>query len=237
MNIAWWNIHERSLERVGGVVQANGSPIRFVHFSGYSPADPHTFSKHQVPAPRTTHEPELVIRELAEEYGAALLARGHGERIGVAYQWAETADGIRLTPTVRSIVRRALLRGKRAGCEAESIDSSIPLAFGPTAHEFRAWLEAPVAGSDEVRFTRAEAGLWDQRPDLRAAFPRRDGADAMRYRQWLDHDPDVPAALPGLAAPRPAIAPEPATGTAHQVYRRARHLAGRVLRPVHARLR
>jgi hypothetical protein len=234
MNIAWWNIHERRLERRDDTLLANGSPVRFVHFSGYSPADPDTFSKHQIPTPRTAHRPGSVIRELAGEYGERLLASGHGERIDVPYEWGSTADGIRLTPAVRTTVRRALLRGARTGGEAGAIDTTVPLAFGPTAPGFRAWLEAPVSGEGTIRFSRVEVGLWESRADLRSVFPDRDGADAGRYRHWLDHDPSVPDALPGLAAPRRAPDPPP---DPPGPYRRARRVAGRLLRPIRARLR
>lgn len=231
MNIAWWNIHERRLDRRDGEVVANGSPVRFVHFSGYSPADPDTFSKHQVPVPRTAHGG--VIRELAEEYGAALLASGHGERISVPYQWATTADGLRLTPVLRSTVRRAVLGGERTGCEATLFDESVPSAFGPTADRFRAWLDEPVAGNAEVRFTRAEVGLWELHADLRAAFPDRDGVHAVHFRHWLDHDPSVPGSLAGLAAPRPqpgSAAPGPSAAATPT--ERARGLARRALAPL-----
>lgn len=237
MNIAWWNIHERRLERRDGEVLANGAPVRFVHFSGYSPALPETLSKHQVPTPRTAHEPGLVIRDLAEAYGAALLASGHADRIEVPYQWAETADGIELTPVVRAVVRTGLLRGARSGCEVAGIDTSIPMAFGPSATAFRAWLEEPVAGSETVRFARIEVGLWERRPDLRAAFPDRDGADAARFRHWLDHDPSVPSVLPGLVTDRSASGGDAVVDVGRGWSRMARRLAGKILRPVTARLR
>lgn len=237
MNIAWWNIHERGLERRDGEVLALGAPVRFVHFSGYSPAQPDTLSKHQVPTPRTAHEPGLVIRDLAAAYGDALLASGHADRIVVPYQWAETAEGIRLTPVVRAVVRAGLLGGARTGCEAAGIDTSIPMAFGPTAAAFRAWLEEPVAGNETVRFSRVELGLWEQRPDLRAAFPDRDGVDAARYRHWLDHDPSVPSALPGLVAPRPAADSDAVLDTGRGWTTVARRLARKVLRPIIARVR
>ena len=237
MNIAWWNIHERELERRGAELLANGSPVRFVHFSGYSPADPHTFSKHQVPTPRTEHDG--VIRELAEEYGAALLASGHAERIGVPYQWATTDDGVRLTPTVRSTVRRAILGGARTRSETETIDDTVPSAFGPTAARFRAWLTEPVAGDGEVSFSRAEVGLWDSRADLRIAFADRDGVHAAPYRNWLDHDPSVAEALPGLVPDRVDAAGASA-GRSVRPRRPVTHVGRvtrRLVRPVVARVR
>lgn len=208
MNVAWWNIHERSLavaepraerasrhgDMTGGPVQANGSPLRFVHFSGYDPSQPDLLSKHQQ-KPRTPHAEESVIRLLADRYGAALEANGHDERRRTPYQWNTTAAGRELPPFVRSMCRRVLLNGERTGTEAGELNRSAPMAFGPDADRFEAWLSESAAGTEAVQFSRLEAGLYDSRPDLQAAFPQRDGNDAVHYRYWLDHDPSVPATL------------------------------------------
>lgn len=199
MNIAWWNIHERRLERVDGELMANGRPVRFVHFSGYSPSRPDVFSKHQGPDTRTLHTG--MIRELADEYGRRLLDSGHAERIRTPYQWSTSATGIPLIPAVRSTVRAAVLGGHRAGCEVGEFDTSVPLAFGPLASDLVAWLMAPSSDA----FSRIEVALWESRDDLQRAFPDRDRADAERYRAWLDHDPGA-AELVGVLR-RPSAPP------------------------------
>jgi hypothetical protein len=217
MNIAWWNIHERRLERDGDGVTANGHPVRFVHFSGYSPASPEVFSKHHGPDVRTPHVG--VIRELAEDYGARLLASGHADRITTPYQWSTGDAGIPLNPAVRTTVRAAVLGGHRAGCEVTAPDRSVPMAFGPRSVELVDWLTAPAAGG----FSRVEVALWESREDLRRAFPDRDGADADRYRGWLDHDPGATAALGALR--RPSGRPVPTRSPVRGVIRRLRAAA------------
>ncbi|BAN03303.1 hypothetical protein [Ilumatobacter coccineus] len=208
MNVAWWNIHERDLrvaepraerpsrhgDMTGGAVQANGSALRFVHFSGYDPATPELLSKHQQ-NPRTAHAEGSVIRRLADRYGAALEANGHHERRRTPYQWNTTPSGRDLPGFVRALCRRELLNGERTGTEAGALNTSTPMAFGPDEDRFEDWLSEPIAGSGPIRFTRLEVALYDSRPDLQAAFPQRDGNDAVKFRDWLDHDPSVPETL------------------------------------------
>ena len=216
MNIAWWNIHERRMERNGdGGVLVNGRPLRFVHFSGYSPAAPEILSKHQAAPPRTEHADGSVIRSLADEYGRRLTESGHADRIGVPYQYGTTADGLQLTAAVRSTIRAGLLGGCSTGSEVGSLDRSVPLAFGPGAGRLREWLLAP--DGDHPELSRVAVALWRARPDLRTVFPDLDGADLARYRTWLARDPGAAVALPGLEHEPPAEPPAPATGARDRV--------------------
>ena len=195
MNIAWWNIHERELvDEDDGTVSSEGSPVRFVHFSGYDPGLPDQFSKHQQ-KPRTAHSQGTVIRRLADEYGEALEANGHHERRRTPYQWNRTAEGRDLPPFVRSVVRRALLHGERTGTEAGPLDDSVPFAFGPTSDRFEDWLTGDSGVNASTPVSRLELGLYRQRPDLQAAFPDLAGPAAADFRRWLDTDPSVRDAL------------------------------------------
>lgn len=222
LNIAWWNIHERILERTADGVTANGSPVRFVHFSGYSPASPDVLSKHQAPPARTPHSAGSVIRELADEYGARLLASGHAERSRVPYRYATTTDGIVLTRAVRSTIRSAFLGGAATGSEAARLADGVPLAWGPTSARLRGWLLEADPAHDGL--PRVAVALWRSRADLRAAFPDLAGTGADRYRYWLAHDPGAAEALPGLVE----VAPEPVvdrTGSGSPLARIVRRLA------------
>jgi glycosyltransferase involved in cell wall biosynthesis len=46
-NVAYWNLHGRTISLHDDGVQVNGVPCRFFHFSGYSPGVPQRVSKHQ----------------------------------------------------------------------------------------------------------------------------------------------------------------------------------------------
>ncbi|MEI2703302.1 MAG: glycosyltransferase [Baekduia sp.] len=71
-NVAYWNYHERELgvSEDGGVT-VNGSPGRFLHFSGYDPLRPRLLSKYQN---RIELRDRPDIKQAADRYGNALLA-------------------------------------------------------------------------------------------------------------------------------------------------------------------
>lgn len=229
MNIAWWNVHERRLTVAAetgadGVetITAGGEPLRFVHFSGFDPRRPDVISKHS-PRPRTGSSEGTAFRALADRYGDELRANGHDEQSTVPYEWSTTEHGADLSPLIRGIVRRAVLHGERTGTEAGELATDVPLAFGPSAERFESWLAEEVAGSSTARLTRLEAGLWEQRPDLRAAFPDRDGVDAPHYRYWLDHDPSARTTLgERWRPPSTDDAPPPGEAMPRRIARRLR---------------
>lgn len=233
MNIAWWNVHERDLACHDGDVTVDGSPVRFVHFSGYDPSRPERLSKHQE-GPRTPHVEGSVIRALAEAYGRALQDNGHDERRSTPYQWDTTATGRSLSTAVRREARRALLGGARTGTEAGSLDRSVPMAFGPTADGFEAWLGEPVAGSGAFTFDRVETALWSSRGDLQTVFRDLDiDRDAAAYRNWLNTDPTAREALGDRWAAKPVdLTPAPATGVATAQRGFAQRAVGRARREV-----
>jgi 2-polyprenyl-3-methyl-5-hydroxy-6-metoxy-1,4-benzoquinol methylase/glycosyltransferase involved in cell wall biosynthesis len=77
-NIAYWNLHARTLEINGdaGHPTIDGGPVRFLHFSGYSPDRPDTLSKHQ---DRIDFEERPDVKAVADHYGASLLEQGFDE--------------------------------------------------------------------------------------------------------------------------------------------------------------
>ncbi|HEX4805468.1 MAG TPA: hypothetical protein VFU94_06175, partial [Conexibacter sp.] len=73
-NVAYWNLPERTLARDGrGGYLVDGEPLRFYHFSGYSPDRRTLLSKHQ---DRVVLADDPVLHELCDAYGDALVAAG-----------------------------------------------------------------------------------------------------------------------------------------------------------------
>jgi hypothetical protein len=69
-NAAYWNLHERQLSQKDGQIWVNDAfLLRFFHFSGFSPQQPQTLSKHQN---RWTFENRPDVVPLFEQYRQAL---------------------------------------------------------------------------------------------------------------------------------------------------------------------
>lgn len=73
-NVAYWNLHERSLIQKNGVCtvfnQKECNPLIFFHFSGYNPMRPDVFSKYQT---RLQLNDNSELRKLCDDYGRLLL--------------------------------------------------------------------------------------------------------------------------------------------------------------------
>lgn len=209
-NVAYWNLPERDLQRRGEEYLAGGEPLRFFHYSGYSPDRRTLLSKHQDRVEIAGGEPLWTI---CNAYGDALEAAGFHEVRDLPYEHDVLPSGTRLTPLMRALYRTAV----EAGTAPESL-------FTPAAEaDFTAWLAAP---SDEApALSRYLYALWAGRSDLRRAYPAVEDGDVDGYLGWCAvygrDQVGIPAALipashRGLERPAPAApapVPEPVPGT------------------------
>lgn len=203
LNVAYWNIHERTLRRTpSGAVTSNGRPLRFFHFSGYDPRVPWQLSKHAGTLPRRLLSDDIVLRELCDDYRARLEHHGFGAT-GSGYGFDAAADGTGVHAHVRAALRDAWLAAARGEGDPP------PDPFDPLlTADFAAWSERSVVGPPDAGIRGWELALYRSRPDLQAAFPFLQSADAYRFRDWLDLDPaarqvrDTIGATAAVAAPR-----------------------------------
>lgn len=84
-NVAYWNLHERTIERFDSIYYVNGSPLRFIHFSGLD-ISKNTVSRHSSELSSTKYS---VFMELKLKYVTAITANNNEEfsRIEYAYSW------------------------------------------------------------------------------------------------------------------------------------------------------
>lgn len=75
-NMAHWNLHERTLEKVGGTYLVNKEPLVFFHFSHYSPARPEEIAAYHTRFDFSTR-PDLV--EIFDLYRNGLLSAKYFE--------------------------------------------------------------------------------------------------------------------------------------------------------------
>lgn len=168
-NVAYWNLHERTLTASGEGYLVNGRPLAFYHFSGFDPARPDVLSVHQ----SRYHLSELpVLKRLHDSYTQAL----------------NEVDGPCGAPRTQACIRLG------NGVPMSRLASAVVLhcvrnriafpAPGAAPHAFCNFLTTPniaVFGADVAPLVTA---LLDARPDVEAAFP---GARHDKHHHGLDN--------------------------------------------------
>lgn len=75
-NVAYWDFSNRKITLEHERYFANGQPLIFFHFSGYSPREPEVISKYQ---DRFTFGKLPELKEIFDQYGKRLFANGYQE--------------------------------------------------------------------------------------------------------------------------------------------------------------
>ena len=197
VNVAYWNLEERRLERDGDRYTVNGEPLRFFHFSGFDPARPFALSSHQT---RIRLPDEPVLAALCEQYAAEVIGEGFDRDGHRAWAYRELADGTPLTDGLRGLYGE----GERAGAFRLS-----PFTQEGT-REFMAWCQSPGDRGAGHGLSRLALAVYDGRSDLRLAFPDLDGADGPRFAVWIAQNRRQAAdlGLPPDWLPAPALGGE-----------------------------
>jgi glycosyltransferase involved in cell wall biosynthesis len=177
-DVAYWNLYHREIGYEKGVYTVNGVPLKFYHFSGYSPDHPEQISKHQN---RYSFKDQPLLKALFEGYAECLLVNGFAAVKGwpYAYDGANTM-GVRLPDVARALWR-----------ELEINDPSWQLFDGVSeddlAARLLAWLNEPVVepAPGQPTITRLALAVYQRRPDLQRAFPYMMGRDRVAYVRWL----------------------------------------------------
>jgi hypothetical protein len=63
-NVAYWNLHERSINKDGNKYMINGEPAIFFHLSGFRAEHPETFSQHST----WNFEKLPILKDIVSEY-------------------------------------------------------------------------------------------------------------------------------------------------------------------------
>jgi glycosyltransferase involved in cell wall biosynthesis/GT2 family glycosyltransferase len=206
-NVAYWNLPHRALTLDGDriLVNADGGrrPLRFFHYSGFSPRLPHLLSKHQLASPRIRLSDASLVGDLCRRYAAALEANGFAECDAVPYGFATTATQLPLDARARRCLPRTYVED-----EASEGATSFPNPFSKAgADDVIQRLLRPSPHSPAVPAYLGE--IWSERADLRVAFPNIDSTDAERFLDWVRtqgvREHPIPPALIPPRAPRPSV--------------------------------
>jgi glycosyltransferase involved in cell wall biosynthesis len=208
-NVAYWNLPHRLLARDGDRILVNGRPLRFFHYSGFSPRAPHLLSKHQQASPRIRLSESPILAELCGRYAEALEAAGFAEWSALPFGFAITATGLPLDARARRVLHRTYV-------EDETKDRAFPFPnpFAPDgADDVLQRLQRPSPYASGVPAYLGE--IWMDRADLRVAFPRIDSVDAEPFLDWVRMQGYREANVPPPLIPPPA-APAPAPVVRHE---------------------
>lgn len=99
-NVAYWNLPIRTLSRDGERILADGRPLRFFHFSGFSPSTPQILSRHQHESQRVRPDEIPLLGELCVSYADALEAAGFEKYSQIPYGLASPSVEAPLAPGV-----------------------------------------------------------------------------------------------------------------------------------------
>jgi glycosyltransferase involved in cell wall biosynthesis len=182
-NVAYWNLPHRVLTRDGDRIMVNADggrrPLRFFHFSGFSPRKPHLLSKHQLASPRIRLSDSPVLADLCRRYAESLEAAGFSDCDALPYGFAMTATPLALDARARRTLLRTYVED-----EAGVRDASFPNPFSPAgADDVIQRLMRPSPHAPAVPAYLGE--IWSERADLRVAFPNIDSIDAERFLDWV----------------------------------------------------
>jgi len=172
LNVAYWNLAQRSVVRTVTGWRVDGRPLGFFHFSGVDLEDVQTISRHQNRI-RTGERPELVA--LFAGYRQAVLGAGHERWSAIPYGYAEFEQGAGPVPQV---LRRLLLRVDPHGKRWPDPFSTA----GPDS--FFSWLTEPISCYHGM-LNRAVLTAWESRQDLIERFPRPCHEDLEGFLGWL----------------------------------------------------
>ncbi|MES2341277.1 MAG: hypothetical protein V4597_06340 [Pseudomonadota bacterium] len=142
LNLAYWNLEGRTLEKAADGWRVDGQSLGFFHFSGFDPARPDLLSKHQ---DRIKVAPGSPLAELLRTYAGAMLRHGHAETRTAPYGHRAFPSGRLVTPEQR----RRMLAAARAG---ESFGGGLTAAA-------EAWLDAP-SGENARQPVAPPPGPW-----------------------------------------------------------------------------
>jgi len=184
-NVAYWNLDHRDLVWNGDRYEIDGEPLRFFHFSGYSPTSPHLLSKHQIDAPRILLSERPHVRRICDGYAELLLANGFGAPGAGGYAFGRMANGVPIDEYVRRVYIDAVLTAD------EGEDEYPPIPWDEEGAEaLCAWMGAPPrVDGDPGRLSVYLATVFGMRVnELRPAFFDPQFTDRERFLEWAAHE-------------------------------------------------
>ncbi|MBN2622867.1 MAG: glycosyltransferase [Acidimicrobiales bacterium] len=185
-NVAYWNLDERPVAGGPADATAGGSPLRFLHYSGYDPDAPHALTRYHSGQPRVLLSERPALRRLCDRYAERLVAEGWHDCRKLDYGRAQAANGMVIDGLMRRVYRQELLRRERTREHDIGAADELPDVYDPAQVEaFVEMLRSPFPGSPAPRIPRYLHALHHSRPDIQAACPDLTGLAGNHYLAWI----------------------------------------------------
>jgi glycosyltransferase involved in cell wall biosynthesis len=175
-DVAYWDLYNRHIERQGDAYTVNGAPLKFYHFSGFSPDHPERISKHQN---RYTFQDLPLLKELFDGYCESLRARGYDTVKQWPYAYSsQNSMGVRIPDIANTLWQAYEASAPSQGglSDVASRDQYIT--------ELLHWLNEPLVKGPPL-ITRLAMDVYQRRPDLQRAFPEVPGPHQLEYARWF----------------------------------------------------
>jgi glycosyltransferase involved in cell wall biosynthesis len=168
LNVAYWNLHQRKLEKTETGWLVDNKPLVFFHFSGIDPNNPHRLSKH---TERFQENLELPLQTIIERYLSQLKEFDYDREIKLKYAYGTFSNGVPIT----TIMRR---------CYRSLNNSGLDNPFAT----FDKYLNQPAAllpANSPGLITNLMYFFWQQRKDLQLAFNLTNTNSSLNYTSWF----------------------------------------------------
>ncbi len=197
-NTAYWNLPHRKLQfarasraqvgartALGGndrQVMVNDVPLRFFHFSGFSPEYPTKLSIHEN---RDSLGQSSILQFLVAEYSKQLFRNGYDHFRNQRNYYSEFRDGEKIADaTRRTFLKRALEGAPLLPDDVDPFERS-DFCTNPS-----------LSNHPYLTFTLNMLGVWNARVDLQEAFPDPECDDLQHFLEWLVNHGESEGALP-----------------------------------------
>ncbi|MBI5870377.1 MAG: hypothetical protein HZB44_05375 [Actinobacteria bacterium] len=183
-NLGHWNLSEREVRVSASGLTAGGSTLRFMRFSGFEPEQPEAVTRYNGRLEMGDIGPAA---DLFRRYARLLDEAGYQETSLWKYSYDSFDNGVGIPFVARQIYRDL-------GVEAEAFGD--PFESSGSAGYFN-WLREP-AGRESINPSSSEGaddggivsnlwqGVYERRPDVRAAFPDLAGSDHSAFLDWAE---------------------------------------------------
>jgi glycosyltransferase involved in cell wall biosynthesis len=173
-DVAYWNLNHRPITLTESGPTVNGLPLKFFHFSGFSPDNVQQISKHQN---RYTLDDLEHLKSLFYGYRDCLLASGYEDVRHWPYAYDCFDNGIRIPEFARYLWREVDGDGRRwPDPYLTNVEDS-----------FLSWLNEPVdnAPAYQPTITQLALEIYRWREDAQQAFRDVLGQDRWAFAEWL----------------------------------------------------